>query len=58
MHYYTGNQILVKLSVVPFMSVVSENMADQSAEESERRGTEMLLTENFITFQETCSFIY
>jgi hypothetical protein len=46
------------------MSVASENMADQSAEksersaeESERRGTEMLFTENFVTFLENSSFI-
>jgi hypothetical protein len=39
------------------MSVASENLADQSAEESEVRGREMLLTENFITFLQNSSFI-
>jgi hypothetical protein len=37
------------------MSVVSENMADQSAEESKRRGREPFFTEIFIKFLENSS---
>jgi hypothetical protein len=38
------------------MSVASENMAGQSAEESERRGREKFSPEVFIKFLENSSF--
>jgi len=38
------------------MSVVSENMAGQSVEESGRRGREKFFTEVFINFLENSSF--